>query len=98
MSNYADEYEDDGCEICGAPLSGCSDLCGICEASADCGLGPDGQCSKAGSEECDWECPNSHGPRYCGSNAWHLAHQTLPVDGCECADCRAALAKARGEQ
>jgi hypothetical protein len=22
----------------------------------DCGLGPDGQCSKAGSEECDWEC------------------------------------------
>ena len=23
---------------------------------ADCGLGPDGQCSKAGSEECDFEC------------------------------------------
>lgn len=22
----------------------------------DCGLGPDGQCSKAGSEECDWIC------------------------------------------
>lgn len=22
----------------------------------DCGLGFDGQCSKAGSEECDWEC------------------------------------------
>ena len=22
----------------------------------DCGLMPDGQCLKAGSEECDWEC------------------------------------------
>lgn len=24
----------------------------------DCGLMPDGQCTRAGSEECDWECPN----------------------------------------
>ena len=24
----------------------------------DCGLMRDGQCTKAGSEECDWECPN----------------------------------------
>lgn len=24
----------------------------------DCGLMPDGYCSKAGSEECDWDCPN----------------------------------------
>jgi hypothetical protein len=23
----------------------------------DCHMGPDGQCGKAGSEECDWECP-----------------------------------------
>ena len=23
----------------------------------DCGRGPDGQCSMAGSEWCDWECP-----------------------------------------
>lgn len=22
----------------------------------DCGLMPDGQCTRAGSEECDWEC------------------------------------------
>ena len=22
----------------------------------DCGLMPDGQCTKAGSEECDWIC------------------------------------------
>jgi len=27
----------------------------------DCGKMPDGQCTKAGSEECDWECP--HGGR-----------------------------------
>ena len=26
------------------------------EFEFDCGLGPDGQCSKAGTEECDWEC------------------------------------------
>jgi hypothetical protein len=25
----------------------------------DCGLTPDGYCTKAGSEECDWECPYS---------------------------------------
>lgn len=23
----------------------------------DCGATPDGGCTKAGSEECDWECP-----------------------------------------
>lgn len=23
----------------------------------DCGMTPGGQCMKAGSEECDWECP-----------------------------------------
>lgn len=23
----------------------------------DCGKGPDGQCSYAGSEFCDWDCP-----------------------------------------
>jgi hypothetical protein len=22
----------------------------------DCGLMPDGQCTKAGTEECDWDC------------------------------------------
>jgi hypothetical protein len=26
----------------------------------DCGLMPDGQCSKAGSEECDWICGALH--------------------------------------
>lgn len=27
------------------------------EDNFDCGMTPDGQCMKAGSEECDWECP-----------------------------------------
>lgn len=31
----------------------------------DCGLMPDGQCTKAGSEECDWECGALH-PRATG--------------------------------
>lgn len=26
----------------------------------DCGLMPDGQCTKAGSEECDWDCGRLH--------------------------------------
>ena len=26
----------------------------------DCGMLPDGSCMKAGSEECDWECPFSN--------------------------------------
>lgn len=27
-----------------------------CGFPFDCGMMPDGQCLKAGSEECDWEC------------------------------------------
>lgn len=27
----------------------------------DCGMMQDGQCTKAGSEECDWECPRAGG-------------------------------------
>ena len=29
------------------------------EAAANCGMLADGTCMKAGSEECDWECPFS---------------------------------------
>ena len=36
----------------------------------DCGLMPDGQCLKAGSEECDWECPNRNSELFAGSRAW----------------------------
>jgi hypothetical protein len=25
----------------------------------DCGMMPNGQCTKAGSEECDWDCPRN---------------------------------------
>lgn len=59
----------------------------------DCGLHIDGQCSKAGSEECDWECPFSHGARYAGSEAWHKEHNAgVPVPGCACPECRKAVA------
>lgn len=84
------DMDDDVCDYCGNPLEEC--------ACIDCALGPDGQCAKAGSEECDWDCPNSHGPLFCGSNAWHLRHQHLPVDGCECPDCRAASHPNTGEE
>lgn len=40
----------------------------------DCALMPDGQCLKAGSEECDWSCPNSHGEDYAGSEAYFKKH------------------------
>ena len=39
------DYEDD--------CDGCDDHEGEFD---DCALMPDGQCLKAGSEECDWEC------------------------------------------
>ncbi len=54
----------------------------------DCGLMPDGQCLKAGSEDCDFGCPYSHGPYYAGSQAWHKRHnEGAPLDGCECNEC-----------
>lgn len=60
----------------------------------DCGLLPDGQCMKAGSEECDWDCPHSHGPHYAGSEAWHRLHDKgVPVCGCECLECVTARKK-----
>lgn len=61
------------------------------EMHFDCGLGLDGQCSKAGSEECDWECPYSRGEFYAGSELWNKKHDAgVPVEGCECQECRAA--------
>ena len=57
----------------------------------DCGLMPDGQCLKAGSEECDWDCPYSRGEFFAGSELWNKKHGAgLPVYGCECAECREA--------
>ena len=59
------------------------------EAYFDCALMPDGQCMKAGSEECDFECPLSHGSLYAGSEAWHRAHSHgRAVEGCQCPECQ----------
>ena len=42
--------DDDGlCDCCGETWEQCRN-------NFDCGLMPDGQCLKAGSEECDWDC------------------------------------------
>lgn len=63
------------------------------EAYYDCGLMPDGQCLKAGSEECDWECPYSHGEFYCSSALWQKKHDGgVPVEDCECNQCVTARA------
>lgn len=40
----------------------------------DCRLMPDGQCLKAGSEECDWECPYRMSEHFAGSPAWRRKH------------------------
>lgn len=78
--DYADEFDD-----CDPDEDEFSDF--------DCGLRIDGQCSMAGTETCDWDCPHSHGPYYAGSEAWNRRHDAgVPVDGCQCHECR----KARG--
>lgn len=41
----------------------------------DCRLMPDGQCLLAGSEECDWDCPNRMSDRFVGSPAWRKKHE-----------------------
>lgn len=49
-----DELDTDGlCDECGEPW----DQCDHFFLNWICGMGHDGQCSMAGSEECDWECP-----------------------------------------
>jgi hypothetical protein len=64
------------------------------EAWLDCGLMQNGQCLKAGSEECDWECPYSRGAHYAGSDLWNKRHDAgVPIDGCECSECNSARSK-----
>jgi hypothetical protein len=36
----------------------------------DCGLMADGQCTMAGSEDCDFSCPNRDSELFAGSKAW----------------------------
>jgi hypothetical protein len=45
------QFEDDD-----EALEGYDDLEEMLEHAMDCSLGPDGQCGKAGSEYCDFEC------------------------------------------
>lgn len=40
----------------------------------ECGLMHDGQCSMAGSEHCDFCCPNRMSDMFCGSPAWLRKH------------------------
>lgn len=40
----------------------------------ECGLMNDGQCTMAGSEHCDFVCPNRDGELFVGSRAWHKKH------------------------
>ena len=40
----------------------------------DCHLRPDGQCGWAGSEMCDFECPNRNSEFFAGSAAWCRKH------------------------
>lgn len=40
----------------------------------DCGLMRNGQCSQAGTEYCDFGCPNRESELFCGSAAWRQKH------------------------
>ena len=40
----------------------------------NCGLMEDGQCVMAGTEHCDFECPNRDSDLFCGSAAWLAKH------------------------
>ncbi len=50
------------------------DDCAFDDDNADwmyeCGLGRDGQCSMAGTEHCDFDCPMRNTESFCGSAAW----------------------------
>jgi len=42
----------------------------------ECGLMHDGQCTQAGTEWCDFECPMRDSEDFCGSAAWIKKHKT----------------------
>ena len=44
----------------------------------ECGLARDGQCSQAGTEHCDFECPNRNSDLFVGSAAWHAKRKKKP--------------------
>lgn len=52
------EFDDEGmCPGCGG-VDGACDCFDEDDEEFDCGMDRHGNCGKAGSEECDWECPN----------------------------------------
>lgn len=53
---FEDDFDDDDDE-CQCNAVGCPECDARYYENYDCGMGSDGQCSKAGSEDCDWECP-----------------------------------------
>jgi hypothetical protein len=55
------------------------------EDDFDCGLMADGQCTMAGSEDCDFSCPNRDSELFAGSKAWMKAH------GSACHKCGAEI-------
>lgn len=63
----------------GVPYQGDYDIDGEGDETTDdledeCGLMRDGQCSMAGTEHCDFECPNRESELFCGSAAWQRKH------------------------
>jgi len=50
-----DDFDDD--RECRCNATGCPECDERYYENYDCGLTSDGTCTKAGSEECDWECP-----------------------------------------
>lgn len=53
---------------------------------SDCMLMEDGQCLKAGSEECDFCCPNRMSEFFAGSPAWRKKHGSMCACGAEIED------------
>lgn len=59
-----------------------------CDDEFDCGMYPDGQCSKAGSEECDFECPVMAEIHRRFAQARHARHERLERERAQAEDPR----------
>ena len=53
------------------------DVAGDDEWEMSCGLRRDGLCSQAGTEHCDFECPNRNSDLFVGSAAWRAKHEKI---------------------
>ena len=45
----------------------------------ECGLGSGGYCSMAGTEHCDFSCPNRNSDQFRGSASWHAKFKRKPA-------------------